>query len=61
MLLDFCCNSPINLLARHFAPALLIRDIDLCMDLMRHCVPLNNSFFNTLSMVSQYAMNAYFE
>jgi len=30
------------------------------VDMMRHCVALNGSFFNTHRMVQQYVLNAYF-
>jgi starch phosphorylase len=30
------------------------------MDVMRHCIALNGSFFNTHRMLQQYVMNAYF-
>ena len=30
------------------------------VDMMRHCIALNGSFFNTHRMVQQYVLNAYF-
>jgi hypothetical protein len=30
-------------------------------DVMRHCISLNGSFFNTQRMVQQYVMKAYLE
>jgi len=31
------------------------------IDVMRHAIALNGSFFNTQRMVQQYVLNAYFE
>ena len=31
------------------------------IDVMRHCISLNGSFFNTQRMVSHYMLKAYFE
>lgn len=31
------------------------------IDMMRHCIALNGSFFNTARMVQQYVLKAYFE
>lgn len=36
-------------------------DRDRFKDVMRHCISLNASFFNTQRMVSQYVIKAYFE
>jgi len=40
---------------------LFYHDPDRFTDLMRHCISLNGSFFNTQRMVSQYVIKAYFE
>lgn len=40
---------------------LFYRDPDRFADVMRHCISLNGSFFNTQRMVSQYVIKAYFE
>ena len=36
-------------------------DRDRYIDVMRHCVALNGSFFNTHRMIQQYVLKAYFE
>ena len=36
------------------------RDRDRFVDIMRHCIALNGSFFNTQRMVQQYVLKAYF-
>lgn len=40
---------------------LFYRDRDRFIDVMRHCISLNASFFNSQRMVSQYVIKAYFE
>ena len=40
---------------------LFYRERDQFIDVMRHCISLNGSFFNTQRMVSQYVVKAYFE
>lgn len=45
----------------HVVMPLFYRDRDRFADLMRHCISLNGSFFNTQRMVSQYVIKAYFE
>ncbi len=40
---------------------LFYQDPDRFADIMRHCISLNGSFFNTQRMVSQYVIKAYFE
>jgi starch phosphorylase len=35
------------------------RDLDRWTDIMRHCIAINGSFFNTHRMVQQYVLNAY--
>jgi starch phosphorylase len=40
---------------------LFYRNRDSFTDVMRHCISLNGSFFNTQRMVSQYVIKAYFE
>ncbi|WP_395741732.1 alpha-glucan family phosphorylase [Prosthecobacter sp.] len=40
---------------------LFYRDRDRFTEVMRHCISLNGSFFNTQRMVSQYVIKAYFE
>jgi len=47
-------------LERVVAP-LFYRDRDGFVDVMRHAIALNGSFFNTQRMVQQYVLNAYFE
>lgn len=47
-------------LERVVAP-LFYHDRDRFTDVMRHCISLNGSFFNTQRMVSQYVIKAYFE
>jgi len=37
------------------------RESERFTDVMRHCISLNGSFFNTQRMVSQYVLKAYFE
>ena len=37
------------------------RDYNRFIDLMRHCISLNASFFNTQRMVQQYVLKGYFE
>ena len=34
---------------------------DRYIDVMRHCIALNGSFFNTHRMIQQYVVKAYFE
>ena len=34
---------------------------DQYIDVMRHCIALNGSFFNTHRMIEQYVLKAYFE
>jgi len=36
------------------------RDRDRFVDIMRHCIALNGSFFNTQRMIQQYVLKAYF-
>ncbi|HBF28386.1 alpha-glucan family phosphorylase, partial [Rhizobium sp.] len=36
-------------------------DRDRYVDVMRHCIALNGSFFNTHRMIQQYVLKAYFE
>jgi starch phosphorylase len=40
---------------------LFYRDRERFLDIMRHAIALNGSFFNTQRMVLQYVLNAYFE
>ena len=40
---------------------LFYRDRERFLDVMRHAIALNGSFFNTQRMVQQYVLNAYFE
>jgi starch phosphorylase len=40
---------------------LFYHDRDRFIDVMRHAIALNGSFFNTQRMVQQYVLNAYFE
>jgi starch phosphorylase len=40
---------------------LFYKDRDGFIDVMRHAIALNGSFFNTQRMVLQYVLNAYFE
>jgi glycogen phosphorylase len=40
---------------------LFYRDRDKFIDVMRHCISLNGSFFNTHRMVQQYVVKAYLE
>ena len=40
---------------------LFYRDRERFLDVMRHVIALNGSFFNTQRMVLQYVLNAYFE
>ena len=37
------------------------RERERFIDMMRHCIALNGSFFNTQRMVQQYVVRAYFE
>jgi starch phosphorylase len=39
---------------------LYYRDRDRYVDVMRHCIALNGSFFNTQRMMAQYVLKAYF-
>ncbi len=45
----------------HVVIPLFYRNRDRFTDVMRHCISLNGSFFNTQRMVSQYVIKAYFE
>lgn len=45
----------------HVVLPLFYHDRDRFTDVMRHCISLNGSFFNTQRMVSQYVIKAYFE
>ena len=38
---------------------LYYKDRDRYMDIMRHCIALNGSFFNTQRMMHQYVVKAY--
>jgi starch phosphorylase len=40
---------------------LFYHDRERFLDVMRHAIALNGSFFNTQRMVLQYVLNAYFE
>lgn len=40
---------------------LFYQDRERFIDVMRHCIALNGSFFNTQRMVNQYVMKAYFD
>ena len=39
---------------------LFCQERDRFIDVMRHCIALNGSFFNTQRMVQQYVLKAYF-
>ena len=39
---------------------LFYRDRDRFVDVMRHCIALNGSFFNTHRMIQEYVLKAYF-
>ncbi len=39
---------------------LFYRNHDRFIDVMRHCIAINGSFFNTQRMLQQYIVNAYF-
>ena len=39
---------------------LYYHDRDRFIDVMRHCIAINGSFFNTHRMIQQYVLNAYF-
>jgi starch phosphorylase len=39
---------------------LFYRDRDRFVDVMRHCIALNGSFFNTHRMMQEYVLKAYF-
>lgn len=41
--------------------SLYYRDRDHFLDVMRHAIALNGSFFNTQRMVLQYVLKAYLE
>ena len=45
----------------HVILPLFYHDRDRFIDVMRHAIALNGSFFNTQRMVQQYVLNAYFE
>jgi glucan phosphorylase len=45
----------------HVVVPLFYRDRDRFTNVMRHCISINGSFFNTQRMVSQYVIKAYFE
>lgn len=45
----------------HVVAPLFYRDRDGFIDVMRHTIALNGSFFNTQRMVQQYVLKAYFE
>jgi starch phosphorylase len=45
----------------HVVVPLFLREPGGFADVMRHCISLNGSFFNTQRMVSQYVLKAYFE
>jgi starch phosphorylase len=45
----------------HVVAPLYYRDRDGFIDVMRHSIALNGSFFNTQRMVQQYVVKAYFE
>jgi starch phosphorylase len=45
----------------HVVLPLFHRNRDGFIDVMRHCISLNGSFFNTQRMLSQYVLKAYFE
>lgn len=45
----------------HVILPMFYRDRNRFTDVMRHCISLNGSFFNTQRMVSQYVIKAYFE
>jgi starch phosphorylase len=44
----------------HIILPLFYRDRDLFAGVMRHCIALNGSFFNTHRMVQEYVLKAYF-
>jgi len=39
---------------------LYYKNRDRFVDMMRHCIALNGSFFNTQRMMAQYVLKAYF-
>jgi len=45
----------------HVILPLFYRDRDKFLEVMRHAIALNGSFFNTQRMMQQYVLNAYFE
>lgn len=49
-----------NQLERVILP-LYYQALDQYIDVMRHCIALNGSFFNTHRMIEQYVLKAYFE
>jgi starch phosphorylase len=44
----------------HIILPLFYRDRDRFVDVMRHCIALNGSFFNTHRMMQEYVLKAYF-
>jgi len=44
----------------HIILPLFYRDRDRFVDVMRHCIALNGSFFNTHRMIQEYVLKAYF-
>ena len=52
-------SSIYNKLERIILP-LFYRDRDRFVDVMRHCIALNGSFFNTHRMIQEYVLKAYF-
>ena len=44
----------------HVILPMFYRDRDRFIDVMRHAIALNGSFFNTQRMLQQYVLNAYF-
>jgi len=44
----------------HIILPLFYRERDRFVDVMRHCIALNGSFFNTHRMMQEYVLKAYF-
>jgi starch phosphorylase len=44
----------------HIILPLFHRDRDRFVEVMRHCIALNGSFFNTHRMMQEYVLKAYF-
>jgi starch phosphorylase len=58
---DACDAAALYNKLEHVVMPMFYQNRERFSDVMRHCISLNGSFFNTQRMLSQYVIKAYFE